>query len=82
MNMALFKTTTFHSALTTSERSDVVKEFNTVGAALMAMVLPYEVGAFGINLQHDCSRVVVMTGSKNSGTEIQAMFRPVRVSLP
>lgn len=34
MNMALVKTTTFHSALTVSERDNVVKDFNKIGVAL------------------------------------------------
>ncbi|KAL5372897.1 hypothetical protein DPSP01_013126 [Paraphaeosphaeria sporulosa] len=82
MNMALMKTTTFHSALSASERDSIVKDFNKVGVKLAGLILPYEVGAFGINLQNDSSRVLVMTGAKNMGTEIQAMFRPVRMNSP
>jgi hypothetical protein len=81
LNLLGFKTTTFHSALTASERDKMIQRFNDPSDDLQAMVLPYDVGALGLNCQGDCSEVKVMSCAKNQGTETQAIFRPVRVSL-
>jgi hypothetical protein len=80
LRLALFDTTTFHSSLSAADRFAMIKLFNEHGTALKAMVLPYDVGALGINLQHDCSKVVVMSPAKSTSAELQAMFRPMRVS--
>lgn len=80
MNMSLLQTATYHSGLSSSDRDSLVKKFNTVNhSELTALVLPYKVGALGINLQNDCFSVYIMTGSEQQSTEIQAMMRPVRV---
>jgi hypothetical protein len=80
LNLLGFKTVTFHSALTASERDKTIQRFNDPKDDLQAMVLPYDVGALGLNCQGDCSKVIVMSCAKNHGTETQAVFRPVRVS--
>jgi hypothetical protein len=80
LNLLGVRTVTFHSALSPSERDKIVSRFNDPEDELEAMVLPYDVGALGVNLQKDCSQVIVMSSAKNQGTETQAIFRPVRVS--
>ncbi|CAA9966438.1 Helicase C-terminal [Pyrenophora teres f. maculata] len=82
LNLLGIKTVTFHSALTPSERDKVIHRFNDPKDDMVAMVLPYDVGALGMNCQGDCSEVKVMSSAKNQGTETQAVFRPVRVNSP
>jgi hypothetical protein len=80
LNLLGVKTITFHSALTASERDKMIVRFNDPNDDLGVMILPYDVGALGMNCQGDCSEVNVMTAAKNQGTETQAIMRPVRVS--
>lgn len=81
LNMAQIRTRTFHASLSHGQRDQLIQEFNDPKATLQVMILPYDVGALGLNLQRDCSRVVVMSGAKNHGLETQAAMRPARVSL-
>ncbi|KAF2002153.1 hypothetical protein P154DRAFT_618890 [Amniculicola lignicola CBS 123094] len=80
LNLILFHTSTYHGALSASDRDKLAQDFNSPTAKLQAMVLPYDVGALGLNLQRDCSKVVVMSCGKNHGIETQATFRTIRVS--
>jgi hypothetical protein len=82
LNLLGVKATTFHSGLSNSDRDKLQVRFNDPQDDLVVMVLPYEVGALGMNLQAHCSRVIVMSCAKNHGTETQAVFRPIRVSPP
>ncbi|KAI4648529.1 uncharacterized protein J4E79_010151 [Alternaria viburni] len=82
LNLIGVKTLTFHSALSAADRDNLIDRFNSPKDDLQVMVLPYRVGALGINLQRDCSDVKVMSCAENQGTETQATMRPIRMNSP
>jgi hypothetical protein len=79
LNLLGYETVTSNSALTPAERDQLVARFNDSKNQMKAMVLSYDVGALGVNLQADCPKVVFMTSAKNQGIETRLICRPVRV---
>jgi hypothetical protein len=66
LNLFGVNTVTFHSGLNASDRDrdKLVQRFNDPSDDLGAILLPYRVRAMGVNLQGDCSEVVILTPAK------------------
>ena len=79
LNYLYIETEALHSGMTNSERIDLVKRFNDTKSSLKVLVLIYNVGAQGVNLDESCKRVLVATSALNASLEIQAWGRAIRV---
>ena len=64
------ETKVLHSGLNNDERTQLVKSFNSPKSTLRVLVLMYNVGSQGTNLDSCCNRVVVATGAINASLEI------------
>ncbi|KAJ8115059.1 hypothetical protein OPT61_g3203 [Boeremia exigua] len=76
LNMGLWKTEVFHAGLSGSERDDLVKDFNTKGKGPQGLIMHYDVGCLGLNMERDCHEVITCTPAKNHGTAVQT-YGPV-----
>ncbi|ORY05905.1 hypothetical protein BCR34DRAFT_590752 [Clohesyomyces aquaticus] len=65
-------TTVFYARLSLSAGDKLITHFNDPQSDLRVMILPYEVGGCGINLQKAFLNVIVGTAVKNQGIETQA----------
>ena len=79
LNFLYIETEVLHSGLTNPERWALVKKFNDEKSSLRILILMYNVGAQGINLDPCCPRVLVATAAINASLEIQAWGRVIRV---
>ena len=73
------ETRVLHSGLTNSERSELVDSFNSPAASIKVLILMYNVGSQGTNLDTCCNRVLVATAATNASLEVQAWGRATRV---
>ena len=75
------ETEVLHSGLNNEARWNLVQSFNDVNSPLKVLVLMYNVGAQGVNLDQCCCRVLVATAAINASLEIQAWGRVIRVCI-
>ena len=75
------ETEVLHSGLNNEARWNLVQSFNDVNSRLKVLVLMYNVGAQGVNLDQCCCRVLVATAAINASLEIQAWGRVIRVCI-
>jgi superfamily II DNA/RNA helicase len=69
-----------HSGLESHERMAITDKFNSSDRELSLLLLTYDVSAFGIDLYHQCSDVVVFSAARTAAIEVQAWGRVCRVS--
>lgn len=79
LNYLYIETKVLHSGLNNEERTLLVKSFNNPRSSLKMLVLMYNVGSQGTNLDPCCNNVIVATGAINASLEVQAWGRVIRV---
>lgn len=79
-NHLYISTKVMHSGLNNEERIKLVKEFNNPKTPLRILVLIYNVGSQGTNLDPCCHRVIVATAAISASVEVQGWGRVIRVS--
>ena len=75
------ETEVLHSGLNNEARWSLVQSFNNINSPLKVLILMYNVGAQGVNLDQCCCRVLVATAAINASPEIQAWGRVIRVCI-
>jgi ERCC4-related helicase len=78
-HLLLAETTTMHSGLDQKSRTQIVEDFNAKGG-LKILIIMYNVGGQGINLQKQCHHVIVATPAISYAKFLQAIGRVIRVS--
>ena len=73
------ETDTLEANLSYKERVDLVQKFNDRDSTLKVLIIMYNVGAQGTNLDEACCRVLISTAAINAASEIQAYGRVIRV---
>ena len=80
-NHMYVQTEVLHSGLNNEARWKLVQSFNNPTNPIKVLILMYNVGAQGVNLDPCCNRILVATGAINASLEIQAWGRGIRVSM-
>ena len=78
-NYLYIQTEVLHSGRNNEARWTLVQAFNNPESAVKVLILMYNVGAQGVNMDTCSCRVVVATGAINASLEIQAWGRVIRV---
>lgn len=81
LNYLYVETRVLHSGLNNEERGRLVKDFNNPKNSIRVLILMYNVGSQGTNLDPCYNRVIVATGATNAALEIQAWGRAIRVCI-
>ncbi|KAM5462792.1 hypothetical protein MauCBS54593_007863 [Microsporum audouinii] len=69
----------FHSGLSTQERDQLVHTFTTDRDSTMVLVITYNIGSTGLNLQHLCHHAILFDCPPNEALRVQAISRFHRV---
>lgn len=73
------QTAWLRAGITQAERDRIVTNFTNDSGALQVLISTHQVGGFGINLQANCSRMVIVELPQNLNTLLQTQARLVRI---
>ncbi len=73
------QTAWLRAGITQAERDRIVTNFTNDSGALQVLISTHQVGGFGINLQANCSRMVIVELPRNLNTLLQTQARLVRI---
>lgn len=81
LRTALIDGRVMHAGLSNRAKGDLVQLFNDPTSSFKVLIMMYDVGAVGLNLQPACNRVFISTIAKMRAQEAQVAGRVLRVSL-
>lgn len=81
LNFVYVETRVLHSGLNNEDGAKLVKDFNSPTSSTRVLVLMYNVGSQGTNLDPCCSRVIMATAAVNAAFEVHLYGRPLRVCV-
>lgn len=80
LRTALIDGRVMHAGLSNRAKGEIVELFNNPMSSFKVMIMMYEVGAVGLNLQPACDRVLIGSVAKMLAQEAQVAGRVLRVS--
>jgi hypothetical protein len=80
LRAALIDARVMHAGLSNKPKGDMVELFNDATNSFKVLIMMYDVGAVGLNLQFACDRVFIASIAKMRSQEAQVAGRVLRVS--